>query len=105
MTVRFGLHNDQPVAIAETQLQIQDESGSTRLIYRELNPPPTPADFQRLRSYQPRTRTQHDWTDQNPHPDLTNSYTITTRVDPHGRLPFTIDGTQPYVGTASAARR
>ena len=83
MTVRFGLHNDQPVAIAETQLQIQDESGTTRLIYRELNPPPPRTTSNASAAINPRPASGPSRTHTL---DLTNSYTITTRVTSGGQL-------------------
>ena len=51
------------------------------------------------------SQTKHAWTDKNPHPTLTDSYTITTHVNPTGRLTFHLNGTPPYVGRHQPTRR
>ncbi|MEO3781457.1 hypothetical protein ABGB16_32670, partial [Micromonospora sp. B11E3] len=104
-TVWFGRRTDEPhkgkpAAWIEVE-SLDGQKGGP--FWRWLDPAPTKEDLKRLEIYEPRTVPAGGWTAGNP-PELTNGHTKKIRIDPQGRLPFTVNGKTRSVGAAAANR-
>ncbi|MFF5074620.1 hypothetical protein ACFY2R_26315 [Micromonospora olivasterospora] len=108
-TVRFGYRTDRRpegelaalIEVASLGGQKDDDGGGP--FWRWLDPAPTPADLDRLKTYKSQAVRAAGWTAGDP-PQLTGGYTKSVQLNPRAQLPFTVSKKRPFAGPEAAGQ-